>query len=171
MKRKNFINWAFSLCLMGLADPVSAQVVKNERLFSFEDGVPAQMKVEASSLAISDVHYKDGTHSLRWTYQPGATLALEKDLKFEEKDPTGKDTYLSAFIVWVYNEKAVDKKITFQFLKDGKVCTSFPFGINFTGWRAPGSAMSATWRGSRKRAWMNFVCRLRMWQANFSSTI
>lgn len=136
MKRKNFINWAFSLCLMGLADPVSAQVVKNERLFSFEDGVPAQMKVEASSLAISDVHYKDGTHSLRWTYQPGATLALEKDLKFEEKDPTGKDTYLSAFIVWVYNEKAVDKKITFQFLKDGKVCTSFPFGINFTGWRA-----------------------------------
>ena len=133
MKRKNFINWAFSLCLMGLAAPVSAQVVKNERLFSFEDGVPAQMKAEASSLAISDVHYKDGTHSLRWTYQPGATLALEKDLKFEEKDPTGKDTYLSAFIVWVYNEKAVDKKITFQFLKDGKVCTSFPFGINFTG--------------------------------------
>lgn len=57
-------------------------------------------------------------------------------MKFEAKDPTGKDTYLSAFIVWVYNEKAVDKKITFQFLKDGKVCTSFPFGINFTGWRA-----------------------------------
>lgn len=57
-------------------------------------------------------------------------------MKFEAKDPTGKDTYLSAFIVWVYNEKAVDRKITFQFLKDGKVCTSFPFGINFTGWRA-----------------------------------
>ncbi len=28
------------------------------------------------------------------------------------------------------------KKIRFEFLKDGKKCTSFPFGINFTGWRA-----------------------------------
>ena len=134
MKRKKIIKWVFPLCLMGLMAPVSAQVVKNERLFSFEGGVPAQLQVDASSLAISDAHYKDGTHSLRWTYQPGAVLTLKKDLKFEEKDPTGKDTYLSAFIVWVYNEKAADKKITFQFLKDGKVCTSFPFGINFTGW-------------------------------------
>ena len=43
--------------------------------------------------------------------------------------------YLSAFIVWVYNEDAQDKQIEFQFYKDGKLCTSFPFGINFTGWR------------------------------------
>lgn len=63
-------------------------------------------------------------------------LSIKKDLKFEKKDPTGKDTYLSAFIVWVYNEQAQDKKIEFEFLKDGKKCTSFPFGINFTGWRA-----------------------------------
>lgn len=55
---------------------------------------------------------------------------------FEKKDPTGKDLYLSAFIVWVYNEQAQDKQIRFEFLKDGKRCTSFPFGINFTGWRA-----------------------------------
>ena len=27
-------------------------------------------------------------------------------------------------------------KIVFEFLKDGRKCTSFPFGINFTGWRA-----------------------------------
>ena len=38
--------------------------------------------------------------------------------------------------MWVYNEQAQDKKIEFEFLKDGKKCTSFPFGINFTGWRA-----------------------------------
>lgn len=36
----------------------------------------------------------------------------------------------------MYNEEAQDKKIRFEFLKDGKKCTSFPFGINFTGWRA-----------------------------------
>lgn len=123
------------LCFFTVSGPLAGQVVKNERLLSFEDGVPQEFSGTGTTLSISDEHYKDGEHSLRWTYEPGAVLSLKKDLKFEAKDPTGKDTYLSAFIVWVYNEKAVDKKITFQFLKDGKVCTSFPFGINFTGWR------------------------------------
>ena len=61
-------------------------------------------------LGISGEHYKDGLHSLSWTFDPGAVLSVKKDLKFEKKDPTGKDTYLSAFIVWVYNEEAQDKK-------------------------------------------------------------
>ena len=73
---------------------------------------------------------------MEWVFEPGGVLELKKDLKFEKKDPTGKDLYLSAFIVWVYNEEPQDAKIEFQFLKDGKKCTSFPFGINFKGWRA-----------------------------------
>lgn len=114
-----------------------AQIVKNERLLSFEDTqVPAFITGTNSQLGISDEHYRDGRQSLSWTFRPGAVLTIEKDLRFEKKDPTGKDTYLSAFIVWVYNEQAQDKKIEFEFLKDGKKCTSFPFGINFTGWRA-----------------------------------
>lgn len=136
MKGKFFINWLSALCIFAVSGPLPAQVVKSERLLSFEEGVPQELSGTQSKLSISEEHYKDGTHSLRWSYEPGAVLSLKKDLKFEPKDPTGKDTYLSAFIVWVYNEKAVDKKITFQFLKDGKVCTSFSFGINFTGWRA-----------------------------------
>lgn len=114
-----------------------AQVMKNERLLSFEEvKVPAFITETNSKLSISNEHYKDGHQSLSWQFRPGAVLTIKKDLKFEKKDPTGKDTYLSAFIVWVYNEQAQDKKIEFKFLKDGKKCTSFPFGINFTGWRA-----------------------------------
>ena len=114
-----------------------AQVMKNERLLSFEEvKVPAFITETNSKLSISNEHYKDGHQSLSWQFRPGAVLTIKKDLKFEKKDPTGKDTYLSAFIVWVYNEQAQDKKIEFEFLKDGKKCTSFPFGINFTGWRA-----------------------------------
>ena len=121
-----------------LISQTEAQVVKNERLLSFEDGeVPAYMTTDATSrLTINDEHYKDGLHSLSWEYEPGAILSVKKNLMFEKKDPTGKDLYLSAFIVWVYNEQAQDKQIRFEFLKDGKLCTSFPFGINFTGWRA-----------------------------------
>ena len=125
--------------LLGALLPVNAgaQVVKNERLLSFEEQqVPAFISGTGSRLDISEEHYKDGMRSLSWTFSPGAVLSVKKDLAFEKKDVTGKDTYLSAFIVWVYNEQAQDKKITFEFLKDGKKCTSFPFGINYTGWRA-----------------------------------
>jgi len=134
-----------SLCRLGVATLfsccysafLSAQVVTDERLFSFEQpDIPSCITGVQSQLSISDVHYKDGTHSMEWVFEPGGVLELKKDLKFEKKDPIGKDLYLSAFIVWVYNEEPQDAKIEFQFLKDGKKCTSFPFGINFKGWRA-----------------------------------
>ena len=134
-----------SLCRLGAATLfscccsafLSAQVVTDERLFSFEQpDIPSCITGVQSQLSISDVHYKDGTHSMEWVFEPGGVLELKKDLKFEKKDPTGKDLYLSAFIVWVYNEEPQDAKIEFQFLKDGKKCTFFPFGINFKGWRA-----------------------------------
>lgn len=114
-----------------------AQVVTDERMFSFEEPqMPDCITATHSRLSVSDLHYKDGKHSLEWTFEPGGILELKKDLKFEKKDLTGKDLYLSAFIVWVYNEVPQDATIEFQFLKDGKRCTSFPFGINFSGWRA-----------------------------------
>lgn len=122
--------------MSSLCSSAFSQVVTNDRLLSFEKALPAQLSGKGSTFAVSDAHYKDGNHSLKWTFQPKGELLLKKDLQFEQRDSTGKDTYLSAFIIWVYNEKAIDKHITFQFLKDGKVCTSFPFGINFTGWRA-----------------------------------
>ncbi len=57
---------------------------------------------------------------MEWAFNPGAVLELKKDLKFEKKDPTGKDLYLSAFIVWIYNEEPQKATIEFEFLKDGK---------------------------------------------------
>ena len=79
-----------------------AQVVTDERMFSFEEPqIPDCITATHSRLSVSDLHYKDGKHSLEWTFEPGGILELKKDLKFEKKDPTGKDLYLSAFIVWL----------------------------------------------------------------------
>lgn len=115
----------------------SAQLVKHERLLSFEaQDVPSFINVEKSRLSITQEHYKDGLQSLDWEFEPNAVLSIRKDLAFEPKDPTGKDTYLSGFVVWVYNKKAMDGPLRFEFLKDGKVCTHFQMGLNFTGWRA-----------------------------------
>lgn len=134
-----------------------AQTVKNERLLSFEETqVPAFITANGSQLAVSNEHYRDGAQSLSWAFTPNAVLSIKKDLKFEAKDPTGADTYLSAFIVWVYNEQAQDKTIEFQFLKDGKTCTSFPFGINFTGWRGAWVCYERDMQGT-PRAGMNEI--------------
>lgn len=92
-----------------------------ERMFTFESPeVPACITSTQSQLSISDTHYKEGKHSLEWAFEPGSKLQINKDLQFEKKDPTGKDLYLSAFIVWIYNETPQDATIEFQFLKDGK---------------------------------------------------
>lgn len=116
---------------------LSAQLVKHERLLSFEEQqVPAFITGTQSTLTLSANHYKDGEHSLQWTFEPGAVMSLKRDLKFEKKDPTGKDQYLSTFVVWIYNEQPLDKAVQFEFLKEGKVCASFPFGLNFSGWRS-----------------------------------
>ena len=136
---KQFLTQSVTLLILSFLSPafLHAQIVTDERMFSFEEPqLPACVTGVRSQLNRSGAHYKDGKYSLEWTFEPNGVLELRKDLKFEKKDPTGKDLYLSAFIVWVYNEEAQDKKIRFEFLKDGKKCTSFPFGINFTGWRA-----------------------------------
>lgn len=67
---------------------LSAQVVKNDQLLSFEQPeLPAGLSATKATLGISDQHYKDGTHSLRWTFEPGSILTLQRDLKFEKKEP------------------------------------------------------------------------------------
>lgn len=115
----------------------SAQLVKHDRLLSFEEAeVPAFITTDNSKLSLSNTHYKDGKNSLKWTFTNGGEIRIAKDLHFEQKDPTGKDTYLSTFVIWIYNNTPLDTTVEFQFLKDGKKCTSFPFKINYKGWRA-----------------------------------
>jgi len=115
---------------------VKAQFAVHEKIMSFEGKLPDYISTKKSEVALSPKHYKDGGNSLRWKYKPNGQLILKKDLYFEHKDPTGQDTYLSTFIVWIYSEKPEEKEINFLFMKDGKECASFPFKINFKGWRA-----------------------------------
>ena len=146
-----FSKWTMGAgMLLGTLLPVNAeaQVVKSERLLSFEEPqVPAFISGTGSRLGISGEHYKDGLHSLSWTFDPGAVLSVKKDLKFEKKDPTGKDTYLSAFIVWVYNEEAEDKKIrrTERNVLLSRLVSTLPVGVRH------GYAMNAIWKACPKR--------------------
>ncbi|MEG1587070.1 MAG: chondroitinase family polysaccharide lyase [Bacteroidales bacterium] len=115
---------------------VSAQIIKHDRLLSFEGReLPSFVEAIHSEVSISDKHYKDGKSSLLWKFQPNGILSIKKELCFEKKDPTGVDKFLSVFMVWLYGETSAKGQLQFTFLKDGKVCCSFPFKLGFRGWR------------------------------------
>ena len=59
---------------------LNAQIVTDERMFSFEEPqLPACITGVQSQLGISGAHYKDGKHSLEWTFEPNGRLELRKD--------------------------------------------------------------------------------------------
>lgn len=89
-----------------------------------------------SRLEISDEHYKDGLQSLSWTFNPGAVLSIKKDLKFREKRPYRKRYLSFRFHCMGVQWASTGQENRVWIFKRWKKCTSFPFGINFTGWRA-----------------------------------
>ena len=130
----------YTLFAIGLALSTSlhAQEINSPRMLSFEQG--AEMSVlkgaYGTKLSRSNTHVKHGDYSLCWTFGCRSIMSIHRDIQFEPVDPSGVDTYLSAFIVWIYNEKELNDKVTFQFLKAGKYCCSFDFNVNYHGWRA-----------------------------------
>ena len=82
--------------LLGTLLPVSAeaQVVKNDKLLSFEDPqIPVFISGTDSRLEISDEHYKDGLQSLSWTFTKlhhicsfKFTIPFTKKVLFQKKE-------------------------------------------------------------------------------------
>lgn len=136
MKSIRFIYIVGLIASAMLSSTASAQIVSHERLLSFEDNdIPPFITAHPSHLSLTTDHFKDGVQSLRWKFAPGESISIKKDLHFEPKDPTGTDTYLSGFVVWIHNSNPLAQPLTFQFLKNGQVCTSFAMNLDFTGWR------------------------------------
>ena len=79
-------------CTVLFSFNLSAQIVRNERLLSFEQPeLPTGLSATKATLGISDRHYKDGTHSLRWTFEPGSVLTLQRDLCLLYTSPSPRD--------------------------------------------------------------------------------
>ena len=80
---KLFLTQSVTLLILSFLSPafLHAQIVTDERMFSFEDPqVPECISATQSQLSISDTLYKDGKHSMEWAFNPGAVLELKKDL-------------------------------------------------------------------------------------------
>ena len=133
MKKKLIVLLAI---LMQACHLASAKGIELDRFYIFEcEDVPSSISAQNGALSISGKHFREGKHSLKWDFQEHDILSIRQDLMFEYKDPTGKDTYLSSFVFWVYNEEPFEGNMTIEFLKKGEKCSWFEMGMDFTGWR------------------------------------
>jgi hypothetical protein len=105
---------------------------------SFEgDAVPANWAAQGGgSLALSPTHYKHGRQSLKWTWDRASALTVTKPQHLEQAGANKR----GGMKIWIYNEQAIDGKLTFRFgssadIEQGDPRYSFELGINFTGWR------------------------------------
>jgi len=95
-----------------------------QKLFISESGCKVQ---------ITSLRAKIGQNSLLWEFQPNGSLTFKKEYKIShihDEYPAG-----SAFGIWIYNDKPVNKKLRFEFGNKGKVCSFFDLNMNFSGWR------------------------------------
>lgn len=104
-------------------------------ILSFESGIyPATTDVK-SELKVSGQHFKHGQKSLQWKWnEKDAYLGFFQDIPYAAQNPHG-DNSVASFVFWVYAPKAIaNAKLLFEFIKDGKVCSKFEYGLNFNGW-------------------------------------
>ncbi len=97
-----------------------------------EGNVPTGWSSSAP-LSMSSEHHKLGRQSIKWEWQTGSVLKINK--------PSGLSTaakvYKGGMMLWVYNEKPQVKDVRFGF-KDGSGAVQyyFDYHIDYKGWRA-----------------------------------
>lgn len=105
-------------------------------VLSFENGTSPAVPGRHSSVSVSGLHYKLGTHSLEWSWKrAGARLSIPGQIPYMKDNPDPKETSVSTFVFWVYSDTPLDGSLRFSFRKGGRECCLFDYGLGFTGWR------------------------------------
>jgi chondroitin-sulfate-ABC endolyase/exolyase len=136
---KSFKLLFFVAILFVTSIQISAQPKQftNPAILSFENGLSPAIGDSHSQLSISREHFKHLSSSLCWKWNsPEAQWSIKQDVCYKQKNHTGNGASVSTFVFWLYSTNPVkDGKIKVEFLKDGRVCCFFEYGIDFTGWR------------------------------------
>ncbi|WP_193014639.1 chondroitinase family polysaccharide lyase [Proteus sp. FME41] len=102
-------------------------------IYLFENELPNTLTTSNNNqLSLSKQHAKDGEQSLKWQYQPQATLTLNNIVNYQDDKNTATPL---TFMMWIYNEKPQSSPLIFQFKQNNKVGLRFDTQLNFTGWR------------------------------------
>ena len=134
MRKTLCILSALALCIAAEAGVVD--FAPGSGVMSFENGAGGIVCDRFSRLSTSGEHFKLGDRSLRWEWRKkGAALTLDGPVPYLRENPNPKETSVSTFVFWLYSPEALDGKLCFTFLKEGKECCHFDFNLGFTGWR------------------------------------
>lgn len=122
----------------------------NESILSFENGISPAVADDHSQLSISSEYFKHLTSSLVWKWNaPSAQWRIKQDVGYKPHNPKSKDNSVSTFVFWVYAKLPIkDAKLKVEFLKNGRVCSCFEYGLNFRGWRGAWIAFDRDMRGN-----------------------
>ncbi|MEI8085728.1 MAG: chondroitinase family polysaccharide lyase [Paludibacter sp.] len=134
-----------------LSSTLSAQQKEftHPSILSFENGIVPAIGDNHSQLTVSTEHYKHQNSSLQWNWNaPLAQWSIKQPIDYQIKKAGSKDASVSTFVFWVYNNHPIkDAKIKVEFLKDGRVCSFFEYGVDFTGWRGAWVAFDRDMQG------------------------
>ena len=120
--------------VLGMVDGAMAQDMSWRYDFEETSLSSAWQADTGSRLSLSTGHYKSGRQSLQWDWRTNGRL------RFTDPAP-GRQKTLTGFRAWIYNERALDAKLTFRFGTEPELAANnpryqFQFGLNFMGWRA-----------------------------------
>jgi len=145
----------YSLLLFSFIFLLSGSVGAQEKEFthpsilSFENGVSPAVVDGHSRLSVSKGHFKHQANSLNWKWNaPLAQWHISQPINYQVKKAGSKDASVSTFVFWIYSKNPIkDAKIKVEFLKAGRVCSFFEYGVDFTGWRGAWIAFDRDMQG------------------------
>lgn len=115
-------------------------------ILSFENGIHPAQANENSVLTLDQSHYKHLKTSLKWEWSKDmASWSVFGPVDYKQKPNSGNG--ISTFVFWVYSEKPLNAQMKVEFYKQGRLCTYFDYGLNFSGWRAAWIAFDRDMKG------------------------
>lgn len=126
-----------SLFLLTTELNAQPQQFTDPSILSFEGGISPATCDSHSKLSVSAEHFKHLNSSLDWKWNaPLAQWSIKQDIGYKPHNPKSKDNAVATFVFFVYSKTPLkDAKLKVEFLKNGRVCSFFEYGLNFTGWR------------------------------------
>ncbi|SEG56833.1 chondroitinase family polysaccharide lyase [Vibrio hangzhouensis] len=125
-------------------NPLEAQIIG-----FVDDTMPDYVTVtEGSHIELTKKRSIYGDQSLKWDWKSGDELHIDHTFYYytpEESFRAYGRGSSTVFSVWVYNEKASDGELKFEF---GSSSSNFTMKLNFTGWRTVGLAFHRDMLGS-----------------------
>ncbi len=113
----------------------------HESSIVFTNKLPQGMVWKDSAISLDPQRSIWSDHSLKWDWKQGSEITFHRPIPWNNPKQARAltkhfHTVETLSSVWIYNAKALpDAQLEFQFYnKNNKVC-SFPFNLNFTGWR------------------------------------